>query len=101
MNLVVHGSWSADTFFLWAESSEASPRRPGRKPRIPLHPHAAFPDSLRTELEDLVPCADWEVVPTAERVILLPSAAGAPRLPPWLVPREADLEAESMKDISV
>ncbi|MFC2037523.1 hypothetical protein ACFLYD_06110, partial [Chloroflexota bacterium] len=95
MNLVVHGSWSADTFFLWAESSEAAPRRRGRKPRIPPHPHAASPDSLRTVLKDLAPSVEWEATPTAERVLLLPSTASDPCLPPWLVPGDVDLEAES------
>jgi SNF2 family DNA or RNA helicase len=94
MSFVIHGSWSADTFFLWAESSEAAPRKPGRKPRIPLHPHAASDDSLRTVLEGLAPSVKWEAVPTAERVILLPSVAGAPCLPPWLAPRASDPEDE-------
>ncbi|NOR84474.1 MAG: hypothetical protein GQ526_13380, partial [Ardenticatenales bacterium] len=80
MNLVVHGSWSADTFFLWAESSEAAPRKRGRKPRIPPHPHAASPHSLRIALKDLVPSVEWEAMPTAERVFLLPSVADAPCL---------------------
>ena len=95
MNWVVHGSWSADTFFLWAESSEAAPRKRGRKPRIPPHPHAASPDSLRTAIGGLMPSIGWEAMSTTERAILLPSATGAPRLPPWLVPREADLEPEA------
>ena len=94
MSLVVHGSWSDGAFFLWAESSERAPRRPGCKPRIPRHPHAASSDSLRTVLQDLTPSVEWEAVPTAERVILLPSAAGVPCLPPWLVPEEPDPEAE-------
>ena len=94
MNLVVHGSWSADTFFLWAESSEAAPQKRGRKPRIPSHPHSASPDSLRPVLGALMPSVEWEAMPATERALLLPSAADAPRLPPWLVSREADLEAE-------
>ena len=94
MGLVTHGSWSADTFFLWAESSEAAPRERGRKHRIPPHPHAASPYSLRTALKDLAPSVEWEAMPTVERVLLLPSVADAPCLPPWLVPEEANLDAE-------
>jgi hypothetical protein len=94
MNLVVHGSWSADTFFLWGESSEAAPRKRGRQPRIPPHPHAASPDSLRAALRGLTPSVEWEATPTAERVLLLPSAADTPCLPPWLISGEADLDAE-------
>ncbi len=88
-DLVLHGSWSANVFFVWAESSEPSPRRHGRTPRVPWHPHAAPPDRLRAALERLAPLGVWTVVPTATRVALLPSSAGAPRLPPWLLP-EAD-----------
>ena len=95
MSLVIHGSWSTDTFFLWAESSDAAPRKRGRKPRIPPHPHAVSPDRLRTTLKGLALSVEWEQIPTADRVLLLPSAAGAPCLPPWLVPGEVDLEAES------
>ena len=94
MNLVIHGSWSADIFFLWAESSEATPRKRGRKFRIPPHPHRASPDSLRTVLGGLAPSIEWESVSTTERILLLPSAPDAPRLPPWLAPGEVDLEVE-------
>ncbi len=95
MNLVVHGSWSDGTFFLWAESSEAVPRKGGRKPRIPPHPHSASPDDLRTALAGLMPSIGWEAISPTERAILLPSAGDSPRLPPWLVPGETDLAAES------
>ena len=90
----VHGSSSADAFFVWAESSEATPRKPGRKPRIPPHPHAASPARLRAVLQDLAPSVEWEAVPSEERIILLPSAADAPCLPPWLVPDARDPDAE-------
>ena len=95
MNLVIHGSWSDDIFFLWAESSESTPRKRGRKPRIPPHPHHASPDSLRTVLGGLAPSIDWDTMPRVERVILLPSAPDAPRLPPWLVPGEPDPVVET------
>jgi len=94
MNVVVHGSWSADAFFVWGESSEAAPRRRGRKPRIPPHPYAASADSLRAVLERLAPSVEWEAITTEERVILLPSAAEAPCLPPWLVSETEELETE-------
>ncbi|MEJ2732637.1 MAG: DEAD/DEAH box helicase [Anaerolineae bacterium] len=94
MNLVAHGSWSADTFFVWGESPEVAPPKRGRKPRIPPHPHHASPGSLRTVLRGRVPSIEWESISTTERVLLLPSAADAPRLPPWLVPGEPEPEAE-------
>ena len=94
MNLLVHGSWSDGVFFVWGESSEAAPPRRGRKPRILPHPHAASPDSLRMALKQLVPLGDWEAVPSALRVLLLPSTADAPRLPPWLMSDVEDVETE-------
>ena len=95
MNWIAHGSWLGGTFFLWAESSEAAPRKGGRKLRIPPHPQAASPDSLRAVLGDLMPTIEWEAIPMAERAILLPSTADTPHLPPWLVPGKADLEGDS------
>ena len=80
--LVLHGSWSAGAFFVWAESSEPAPKRRGRQ----AHPHAAPPDSLRAALQELVPLGAWTEAPTATRVALLPSSADSPRLPPWLLP---------------
>jgi len=95
VSLVVHGSWSAGVLFIWGESSEAAPGRRGRKPRIPPHPHAASPDGLRLALKQLVPLGDWETVPSAKRVLLLPSTLDAPRLPPWLMSHEEDAEANT------
>jgi hypothetical protein len=66
MDLVVHVSWSADTFFVWGESSEMAPPRRGRKPRIPLHPLHASPDSLRTVIRGPVPSIEWESIYTTE-----------------------------------
>ncbi|MFN2241585.1 MAG: hypothetical protein ACK2U2_04810, partial [Anaerolineae bacterium] len=85
MNLILHGSWQTDAFFVWGESSEPAPRRRGRRARIPPHPHAAPPEALRTALETLVPHRDWANAAPATRAALLPSVADAPRLPPWLV----------------
>jgi superfamily II DNA or RNA helicase len=96
VNLVVHGSWSTDVFFIWGESSVAAPRRRGRKPRIALHPHAASTDDLRRVLKQVAPLGDWEVMPVATRVILLPSTVDAPRLPPWLEPEVEEVESESL-----
>ncbi len=96
MNLVVHGSWSTDAFFVWGESSAAAPRKRGRKPRIPPHPHAALPDDLRSVLERVAPLGEWETMPKASRVMLLPSTGDAPRLPPWLVPGAEEEVSESL-----
>ncbi|MCG2769943.1 MAG: DEAD/DEAH box helicase [Anaerolineae bacterium] len=95
MSLVVHGSWSADAFFIWGESSESAPRRRGRKPRIPTHPQAASPEALRTLLKKAVPQGEWDGVPNETRIVLLPSTADWPHLPPWLLPEAEDAKTES------
>jgi hypothetical protein len=95
MNLILHGSWHTGAFFVWAESSEPAPRRRGGKPRIPPHPYAAPPEALRTTLETLLPHRGWAGASPATRAALLPSAAGAPLLPPWLVAAEGLEEAEA------
>jgi len=100
LNLVLHGSWSAGAFFIWGESPEAAPKRRGRKPRVRPHPHAATPDRLRAALERLAPLGAWAGVPTAKRVILLPSSADAPRLPPWLLPGADATAAETEPRLS-
>ena len=87
--LVLHGSWSDGVFFVWGESAQPAPKPRRRRPRVRPHPHAASPDRLRVALETLAPLGAWADAPTAARVILLPSNADGPRLPPWLVP-EAD-----------
>jgi len=92
LSLVLHGSWSDGVFFVWGESAKPAPKPRGRRPRVPPHPHAAPPERLRAALETLAPSGDWGDVPTATRTILLPSTAGGPHLPPWLVP-DADTEA--------
>ncbi len=90
---VLHGSWSDGVFFLWGETARPAPRPRGRRPRVRPHPHAAPPDILRTALESLAPSGDWATAPTAKRVILLPSLADGPLLPPWLAPQsETDSE---------
>ena len=93
INLVIHGSWSGDGFFIWAESSQAAKGRRGRQPRVPRHPHAASPDGLRAALKRRAPLGDWSDTPTATRVIWLPSTADGPRLPPWLIPEAEETEA--------
>jgi len=89
--LVLHGSWSDGVFFVWGESAEPAPKPRGRRPRVYPHPHAAPPDRLRQALETLAPLGAWADAPTTTRVILLPSGADGPRLPPWLIP-EADID---------
>jgi SNF2 family DNA or RNA helicase len=92
--LVLHGSWSGGDFFVWGESAEPAPKPRGRRPRVLPHPHAAPPDRLREALDILAPTGDWDDVPKAKRVILLPSGAHGPHLPPWLVPEAADADTE-------
>lgn len=85
MNLILHGTWHLDAFFVWGESSEPALRRSGRRARIPPHPHAAPWEALRTALGTLAPHRDWTSASPATRAALLPSVADAPCLPPWLV----------------
>jgi SNF2 family DNA or RNA helicase len=89
MNLILHGSWSPDRFFLWAESSEPARRRRGRQPRVPHHPQAAPPEALRAALATLVPGGSWGDDAVEWRSVLLPSTGDGPVLPPWLVAGEA------------
>jgi SNF2 family DNA or RNA helicase len=97
LSLVLHGSWLDDGFFVWGESAEPAPKPRGRQPRVPPHPHAAPPERLRQALETLAPSGDWGDVPAVTRTILLPSTAGGPHLPPWLVPdAAADAGTEAM-----
>jgi hypothetical protein len=89
MEWVLHGSWSAGDFFVWAESAERAPQRRGRKPRIPLHTHAAAPEALLERLQELAPHLDGPTIPAALRHILLPSTVERPHMPPWLLPEES------------
>ncbi len=97
LDLVLHGSWSDGAFFVWGESAEPAPKPPGRQPRVRVrpHPYAASPDRLREALETLAPLGAWADAPATTRVILLPSSADRPHLPPWLVP---DADAETADD---
>ena len=98
--MVLHGSWSGGVFFVWAESAEPAPRPRGRRPRVPRHPNAVRPERLREALKTLAPSGDWCDAPAETRVILLPSDANGPRLPPWLVPQAAESEAEHEPHLS-
>jgi SNF2 family DNA or RNA helicase len=92
--LVLHGSWSDGVFFVWGESAEPAPKPRGRRPRVPPHPYAASLNCLRRVLKTLAPSGDWGGASPATRVILLPSGAHGPHLPPWLVPEAADVDTE-------
>jgi len=85
-NLVVHGTWSAHAFFVWAESAAPHPPHRGRRPRVPWHPWAADADAIRAALAHLVPLRTWEDSPADDRIALLPTTPDGPVLPPWLVP---------------
>jgi SNF2 family DNA or RNA helicase len=85
--LVLHGSWTAEGFFVWGETSEAtstSSKRLGRQHAVRLHPYAASPKRLRDALESLAPLGVWDTGAAAAWVILLPSGPDAPVVPPWL-----------------
>jgi SNF2 family DNA or RNA helicase len=49
-------------------------------------------------LERLAPLGAWADAPTATRVVLLPSGAEAPRLPPWLLAGAGESEGEAEAD---
>jgi hypothetical protein len=49
-------------------------------------------------LERLAPLGAWADAPTATRVVLLPSGAEAPRLPPWLLAGADESEGEAGAD---
>jgi len=93
-NLVLHGAWNEETFFVWAETATPAPRSRGRRPRIMPHPYAATPDVLRAALAHLYPDHAWDAVPEMTYGILLPSTTGRPVLPPWLLPLADDAPAE-------
>ncbi len=81
---ILHGTWRADTFFLWAETAEAV-TRPGRRPTPSYHPHAASA-ALISDLWQTYHDTEGSTLRTAKRIILLPTDGEAPRLPPWLAP---------------
>jgi SNF2 family DNA or RNA helicase len=97
MNLILHGSWHSGAFFVWGEASEPAPRRRGRKPRIPPHPHAAAQDALRGALARLVPHGNLAGASVTTRMALLPSTVDAPQLPPWMVAHEAAEEEAELR----
>ncbi len=84
LRYILHGTWAAGAFHLWAEMADAAPRRPGRQPKIPYHPHAAPDATLLAILGAWSPEA--APVDPDQRVWLLPTAAEEPLLPPWLAP---------------
>ncbi|MBN1877684.1 MAG: DEAD/DEAH box helicase [Anaerolineae bacterium] len=90
--LVLHGTWSEGTFFLWAESDVAAPKPRGRQPKVPSHPQAASPETLRAALAEWMPGPLWYTLPEGTRVFLLPSLAQTPLLPPWLQSDAPDVD---------
>ena len=94
MNLILHGSWSADRLFVWGECADRIARR-GRKPKVPPHPYAAPVESLRDALKAVSPLADWSAPVAAERAVLLPSAPDEPQVPSWLVPGRGEHVSEA------
>ncbi|MGC9398503.1 MAG: SNF2-related protein [Anaerolineae bacterium] len=81
---ILHGTWTDDGFFLWAEVAEPAPPRRGWRPRIPRHPHAASEAILRKILSAWLPQVKGP--PATEATLRLPTHDDAPLLPPWLDP---------------
>jgi hypothetical protein len=99
-NLVLHGTWAAGAFFVWAEAAGPMPRPVGRLRRLPPHPRVALPEHLRPVLATLAPSGNWDDALNAARAALLPTAAGAPLRPPWLRADEAEDEVEAEPGLS-
>ena len=90
--VLMHGTWSSDSFFLWGESAERAPRARGRAPRIPRHPYATTPQALMDAIDPPMTEEGWIDLIEETRVALLPSIGGSPRLPAWLDPDLADTD---------
>ncbi len=84
---ILHGSWSNQEFFVWAESAEPAPKPRGRRSAVPPHPYATSETTLRAALQAAAPLNfTFDMVHSAQRVVLLPSRENAPAMPPWLIP---------------
>ena len=91
---VLHACWLVDAtsphpsrLAMWAEDSSAPaapPRRPGRPPRVRVHPYGAAGETLRT----ILPTATAATIGTA--TLTLPTRGGAPLSSPELVRDEVD-----------
>ena len=95
-DLVLHGSWSGKSFFLWAESSAPAVRPRGRRPKIPRHPHVTSPDRLRAALTHLCPTGAWDAAAERAWGMFLPSVRGRPFMPPWFPVSEEISEVEEI-----
>jgi len=92
---ILHGSWSNQVFFVWAESAGPTHKPRGRQPALRPHPYAAPESTLREALRTAAPLsAHLDLALPAQRTILLPSNAGSPHLPPWLIPPDEQDEIE-------
>src|SRR5512145_2855577 len=89
---VLHGSWSNQKFFVWAESAKPAPKPRGRQPAVRPHPYAATETALRAALQEAAPSISFGLAPAAQRTILLPSREDAPVMPPWWFPPDGEDE---------
>ena len=92
-NLVLHGTWHDNRFFIWGETASQSSKPRGRRPKVPSHPHAVATDRLRVILAEWLSESTEEVIPKTSRVLLLPTQAGRPLLPPWLSIEDTESDA--------
>jgi len=81
--LVLHGAWSGESFFLWAESAAPAVRSRGRRAKVPHHPHASSFDELRAVLAHLCPNGAWDAAVEQTQGIFLPTVQGRPLVPLW------------------
>ncbi|MBN1935053.1 MAG: hypothetical protein JW934_10330, partial [Anaerolineae bacterium] len=92
---ILHSSWSDGVFFVWAESAEAAPKPRGRQSAVRPHPYAAQETALREALQAAAPLSPgFDLARPAQRTILLPSRAGGPHLPPWLISPDQEDESD-------
>ena len=96
LDLVLHGTWSGESFFLWAESSAPAVRPRGRRPKIPRHPHVTSSGHLRAALAHLCPSGAWDAAVERASGMFLPSVRGRPLMPPWFPVSEGISEVEEM-----
>lgn len=93
--LVLHGSWDASRFYLWAESSAlpatipTARGRPPRRPKPKPHPFSLPGKMLRDEIE-----AIFGPTPTGieTKTFLLPGAKRGPLASPWLIREDSTSE---------
>ena len=93
-DLVLHGTWSGESFFLWAESSTPVVRSRGRRAKVPRHPCVSSSGDLRVALARLRPAGAWDAAVERAWGMFLPTVRERPLLPSWFSVAEETSEDE-------